>query len=423
MSAFECKEETWEGTSELLSIARGLVGANRVRLLAEIDYGTLSARDAILILHPEVILDEVSLIAFIQQGGRAAVLDDFGKSLTFMERFGIRRIPAPADPQTVLRGNRHLAVGTPVEASHPGSASTLHPLVAEVGRLLLNHPTGLTNPGLTPLLEIRSKDGSATPIALTGVIGDAPQGRLLVMSDPSAVINLMIRYPGNMAFARALIRYLSEQDGNTGGGQLYILTNRFDQTGRFSRSRGTFSDLAEALEQLVHKAQNGLPPFVVLSLAAMVTLLVARWILINAWRRSASAMPRYLRPQLATEQAGWPGHAAVLTAPRTHPALLVLEFREAFRARLAHLVSVAPSASSDELVATVESRRLLPPEFVSSLRNLLREVDTAERAAASQKPIRINHRKVTALLQQGLDILDQFSQLERPRRESSPPSQ
>lgn len=424
LSAFECKDESWQGTSELLSIAREIAGANRVRLVAELDYSELTATDSVLILHPEVILDDVSLIAFIQHGGRAAVLDDFGKSLTFIERFGIRRVPAPADPQLALRDNRHLPIGTPVEsASTSASTSARHPLIAEVERIVLNHPSGLTNPGLTPLLEVRAKNGAAIPIALTGVIGDAPQGRLLVMSDPSALINLMIRYPGNMTFARALIRYLSEDDGKTGGGRLYVVSNRFDQTGRFSRSHGVFADLTEALEQLVRKLQNGVPPQLLILLAALSTLWIGRWIAANAWHRSATALPRYLRPAPEIAQAGWPGRVAALVAPTTHPALLLLEFREAFRLRLAHFLAVSPSASSQELIETAESRKVLPPTLLHSLRSLMATVDIMEKAVAARKPVRIKQSRVAALLQQGLDILEHFSQLERPGRESSPPSQ
>lgn len=423
LSAFECKDESWEGASKLLSIAREIAGSSRVRLAAELDYGALTPNDSILMLHPEVVLDDVSMIAFIQHGGRVAVLDDFGKSLTFIERFGIRRIPVPADPQLALRDNRHLPVGTPVESTAPAGVTARHPLVAEVERIVLNHPTGLTNPGLTSLLEVRAKNGTATAIALTGVIGDSPQGRLLVMSDPSAVMNLMIRYPGNMAFARALIRYLAEGDDKTGGGRLYIVSNRFDQAGRFSRNQGTLSDLVEGLEQLLRKLQNGIPPELLILLAALSVLWIGRWVAINAWRQSASAVPRYLRPLPDATQAGWPGRAAALVARHTHPALLVLEFREAFRLRLAHLLAVSPSLSSHDLIEMAESRNRLPPHLTQSLRDLMAYVDATEKSVAARKPLRINQRRVAVLLQQGLDILEHFSQLERPRRDSSSSSQ
>lgn len=419
-SAFECKDESWEGTSELLSIARSVAGTNRVRLAAEIDYRSLTPDDAVLILHPDVLLDDVSLIAFIRSGGRAAVLDDFGKSTTFAERFGIRRVAAPSDPQTVLRGNRHLSVGTPVEASATLlGASARHPLVVDVDRIMLNHPSGLTNPGLTPLLEIRAKDGTAVPIAVTGVVGTAPQGRLLFMSDPSALINLMIRYPGNLAFARALIRFLTESEGHRQTGQLYIVVNRFAQSGQFSGDATALSALGQSLERAVRDLQGGLPPAVLVLFAAATTLAIARWVAAHAWRRAPPAMPRYLRGTPIANQAGWPGRAALLVAPKTHPALLLLELRESFRARLTQLLAADPAASSDVLIALVESQGLLPANLLGSLRNLLSDVDAAERAIAARKPVRIKRTKVAYLLQQSLDILNHISQFECSRREPS----
>src|SRR5512133_1071513 len=139
------------------------------------------------------------------------------------------------EPLTMLRGNRQLSVGTPVEAAGavPGTGAR-HPLVVDVDRIMLNHPSGLINPGLTTLLEIRAKAGNSVPIAVTGVVGTSPQGRLLFMSDPSALINLMIRYPGNLAFARALVRFLIEPDRTERTGKLYIVVNRFGQSGHFT---------------------------------------------------------------------------------------------------------------------------------------------------------------------------------------------
>ena len=41
---------------------------------------------------------------------------------------------------------------------------------------------------------------------MTGII--AKSGRLFAMGDPSVVINEMLRYPGNRAFASGLLKYL-----------------------------------------------------------------------------------------------------------------------------------------------------------------------------------------------------------------------
>lgn len=422
-AAFEFNDNGWEGASELLSITRTIAGTARVKLVAELDYSSLTAEDAVLFLHPDVILDDQSLSAFVQQGGRAAVLDDFGRSPSFTERFGIARVQAPTDPLETLRGNIHLSVGTPVESMAADGTPQRHPLVREVDRVVLNHPTGLTNPGLTPVLQVRTRSGAAIPVAVTGVVGATQAGRLLVMSDPSAFINLMIRYPGNLAFARAIVRYLTEDDGRSGKGRLFIVANRFAQAGRFSTSHGPLADAADGLERLVHELQNGLPPPLLIALTALAVLATVRWITRYMWKGSPHAIPRSLRPVPQVIQAGWPGRAAVLVAPTTHAALLLVELREAFRIRLAQLSGTETTASSHALVSAVEARRLLPADLLGSLRSLLAEVDAAERAVVARKPMRVKKANMARLLRQSLDILDHISQLERHHRESSPPSQ
>jgi hypothetical protein len=422
-AAFECNDNGWEGTSELLSVARTVAGAARVRLVAELDYGALTPEDSVLVLHPDVILDDISLSAFVQLGGRVAVLDDFGKSTSFAERFGIMRVQAPIDPQNMLRNNRQLSVGTPVEMPAADGTPQRHPLVRDADRVVLNHPAGLTNPGLTPVLELRTKGGTAVPIALTGVVGSEQKGRLLVMSDPSAFINLMIRYPGNLAFASAIIRYLTEDEGRAGKGHLFIVANRFEQTGRFSRRHGPLADIVEGIEHLARELQSGFPPALLIALAAVAALGIAQWISKHALHKPAPAVPRFLRPVPLVAQAGWPGRAAVLLAPTTHVALLLVELREAFRARLAQLISADAAASNHALVAIIESRSLLPPDLLRSLHSLLAEVDAAERAVVARKPIRIRRATLGRLLEQSLDILDHISQSEPHHRESSPPSQ
>lgn len=412
---FQCNDDGWQGTSGLLTIARAVAGPERVKLVAELDYGRLTAQDSVLFLHPEVELDADSLNAFFMQGGRIAVLDDFGKAVSFTELHDILRVPAPTNPQEVLRSNHNLSVGTPVEtqATDGSWQKITHPLVRDVDRVMLNHPTGLANLQLTRVLEIRSLKGPAVTVALTAVSKSDQKGRLLVMSDPSAFINLMIRYPGNLAFARAMIHYLTEDDDRSGKGLLYIVANRFDQTGRFSRNKGPLADAVDGIDHLVRELKNGLPPPLLLFLTVVLALAIARWIARHAWRRPSLTMPRALRRQPLESQAGWPGRAAVLVAPTTQSTLLLLELRDAFRARLAQLISSDAGASSEALIARVEAKGLLPAELLRSLKELFAEVDAAERAFAARRPFRVRSSNLTRVLRQSLDIVEFISHRER----------
>ena len=69
-AAFEFKDASWEGSSELLQLARERLGSQRVKVVAKLDFASLTPGDGVLVLHPEVELkyDEVS--GFLAAGGR-----------------------------------------------------------------------------------------------------------------------------------------------------------------------------------------------------------------------------------------------------------------------------------------------------------------------------------------------------------------
>ena len=114
-----------------------------------------------------------------------------------------------------------------------GHATGPHPVVAHVQQLVTNHPTGLRHPALSPVLRIRAIGEPDVVVAVAGQVG---KGRLFAMSDPSAIINQMLRYPGNRAFVAGLARYLVDDDGATRRqGRLFIVTNRFGEEGSVRR--------------------------------------------------------------------------------------------------------------------------------------------------------------------------------------------
>ncbi len=227
-ASFDFNDTSWEGSSELLHLARSRFGSDRVRLVASIDFATLTPGDGLLILHPSVALPADAFNVFMLSGGRIAILDDFGSSGPFLERFGIRRTNPPLRPVEALRGNHNLAWAEPIRNGAEGQGEFIHSMVVGIAHILTNHPTTFVNPGLTPVLEIRARDGASYPLAISGVIGQ--RGRLFAMGDPSAVINLMLRYPENRQFAERLLDYLVEDD--TWGarkGKLYLVANEFSQ--------------------------------------------------------------------------------------------------------------------------------------------------------------------------------------------------
>ncbi|HEX7666039.1 MAG TPA: DUF4350 domain-containing protein, partial [Polyangiaceae bacterium] len=236
---FDLLGTDWEGCSDFMRAAREELGESRIVATDHIDYGTLTPADSVIILHPEKTLDVPSLTAFMHVGGRVILLDDYGTGDALLEHFELERVPVPDHPAQMLRHNPAFAIAVP---------AGVHAVVADVDRVVTNHATGLNHPNLSPVLKIPSADGS--PDVLVAVAGQVTNGRLLVVGDPSIVINSMLRYPGNKAFAKGLVKYAGDDDTwGRRGGKVYIVSDAFDQTGTFGEESklGSFGDKLRGL--------------------------------------------------------------------------------------------------------------------------------------------------------------------------------
>jgi hypothetical protein len=397
-AAFEFKDASWEGSSELLQLGRDRLGAQRVKVVAKLDFAELKPADGVLVLHPEVELkyDEVS--GFLAAGGRLAVLDDFGAADRLLEHYRIFRVQAPLRPAASLRGNPGLAVAIPAVQAVAGQEQNRHPIVANVDRVVTNHPSAITNPNLTPVLTIPALGEPDATLAVTGVI--AGRGRLFAMSDPSVVINLMLRYPGNRAFAQGLVDYLVEDDTwGTRGGTLYVLSNRFDQSGHFGKSDGLSGGLAQAAssaaETLADWHTEGLPPALALVLAALSALGALSWMGLYALRRYQPTPPRHAAVVPLLAQGGLPGRAAVLAAPTTDGALLIAELDALLREELAQRAGLPPTAAPDAALAVL-SERGVSRAVLDRARGLLHAARPAHDAIVRRRPSRIDSGRVAA---------------------------
>ncbi|HWA73609.1 MAG TPA: DUF4350 domain-containing protein [Polyangiaceae bacterium] len=397
-AAFDFKDPSWEGSSELLSLARERLGSQRVRVVAKLDYSALTPGDGVLVLHPEVELkyDEVS--GFLAAGGRLAVLDDFGAADRLLEHYHIFRVQAPLRPAASLRDNPALALAVPAVQAVAGQEQNRHPIVANVDRIVTNHPSALTNPNLTPVLTIPALGEPDATLAVTGVI--AGHGRLFALSDPSVVINLMLRYPGNRSFAQGLVDYLVEDDTwGTRGGALYVLANRFDQGGHFGKGDGLTGGLAQAAasatEALADWHREGLPPPFALVLAALSALGTLTWMGLYALRRYRPAPPRHAAIVPLLAQGGLPGRAAVLSAPSTDRALVVAELDALLREELAQRAGLPPTATPEAALAALEEQGT-SSSLLERARALLRAARRAQDAIVRRKPSRLDSGQVAA---------------------------
>lgn len=398
-AAFELGDSDWEGASELLQLAREQLGAARVAPLARLDYSALTPRDGVLVLHPEATLDGEQISAFLAAGGRIAVLDDYGAGAALLARYRIHRIAAPLRPAEALRDNPNLAIAVPAVQSVAGQEQNRHPVVGRVERLVTNHPTALTHPNLTPVLTIPALGEPDAALAVTGII--AGRGRLFAMADPSAVMNLMLRYPGNRAFATGLVDYLVEDDTwGRRGGKLYLVANRFTQTGRFARADGLAGQVTEATdsarETLRGWHEDGLPPGVALALAALAALTAVGWALTHALRRYRRLEPRFATETPLLMQGGVPGRAAVLSAPTTDAALMLSELDSLLAEELALRAGLAAGAPAESSLERLGERGVRSTLLLRA-RGLLLQGRKARTALLRRRPSRLGTGQVAEL--------------------------
>ncbi len=413
LAAFDVSDVEWQGTSELFEIARAELGKQRVEVVGTLDYGKLEPADGVLVLHPEVELDGDELGAFLAGGGRVAILDDLGKATGFLARYKIERVQAPLRPAATLRNNPNLPLALPAVQEVAGQEQNRHPTVRDVDRLVTNHPTALIHPDLTPVLEIPAIGEPTATLAVTGVI--AKRGRLFAMGDPSAVINLMLRYPGNRAFAKHLSTYLVDRDDwGERGGKLYVVANDFRQRGHFGGEEGPTQKLRDAVsglrDALRSAHESGLPRTAALALAAVALAFALVWALEHALRIYRRYVPRYALAAPLVGQGGVAGRAAVLGARTTERSLVLSELRSALAEALAERLGVDPRSASSRLVEAVEARGVLDPSGLVSLRALLSELDQALTALAENRRLFVPERKVVALHQKMMEILSEIEQ-------------
>jgi hypothetical protein len=437
LGAFDFKDATWEGSSELLAIARDKIGKGRVRLTAVIPWDEIQPRDALLVLHPGRELDYREVAAFLAAGGRLGVLDDYGKADALLQRFRIHRVRAPFKPDKPLRDNPNLPVAVPAISSSPDARP--HTIVAGVDRIITNHPTGLeTDRGLrlTTVLEMPAKDEPATPLALIGVIGDAKHcglspdaseeplattgatgrcGRLFAMGDPSSVMNMMLRYPGNRTFAARLVEYLVGDDSwGKRGGSLYLVANEFSQRGSFGGRGGLLGALDDRLDAVARLVatirREGLPEPISLVLAMLAAGGAALWTVGAATRPYRRAPPRYARPTPLVAQGGLAGRAAVLAAESTHRALAILELKAALEEALRQRLGLPETAGTERILEEIDRQDALSRRNSSGLGSLLKEMARAEDAVGRTERIRVTPLMVRSMHDQMTAILAEVEQ-------------
>jgi hypothetical protein len=443
-AAFDPSDSGWEGCTQLLALAKEELGEGRVRVIEGLDYSMLEPEDAIVFVHPTVDIRFHPLAAFLAAGGRAAIVDDHGRGAGLLERFHIHRANPPTLPEHRLRDNPQLPIAVPARSEATNEPSD-HPTLRGVDQVVTNHPTALRleqGIELTPLLVMPARGAPEALLAVTGVIGDAracgltagtgsdgpPEGhcgRLLAMGDPSAFINLMLRYPGNEAFARGMFRYLLEDDSwGRRGGALYFVTGEFEQSGSYGDPGGLRETLGEQqaalLEWLDEIRSKGLPEPVSIALAALAAIAVAIWAGFAGGQLYSPVAPGFARPLPLPAQGGFAGRVAVLGAKSTDRALILRELLRSLQAALRDRLGSTVPMSPRELVRAAAEKKLLAPPSLRSLEEVLALLSAGEVAVMNARRLSLSDRKLQALHAAVLDIVAEMMDQENHERDSRP---
>ncbi|MFO0742134.1 MAG: DUF4350 domain-containing protein [Labilithrix sp.] len=373
---FDLSGDDWEGASELVRLAKAELEPGHVVTTNQIDFSELKPEDGLLLIYPERSLDETELSKFMRAGGRVVLLDDYGRGDSLLTAFNMHRVPAPRSPAESLRHNPQLALAEPASA---------HPVVADVSRVVTNHPVGLQHPDLSAVLKIRSNNREPdVTIAVAGAVG---QGRLLAVGDPSIVMNSMLRYAGNKAFARGLIHYAVDSDAwGKRGGKLFIAAGTFEQKGAYGGEQNAFSEWLRDLRDLTDQIRKeGLPAILAWGASIALGLALVVWVGSRAGRLHKPLVPRFTRkiPQVA--QGGVAGHAAVIAAPQTTRVLAILELKSALEEQLATVLGLDKVPGHTELLEIMGTRRLLDAEGMVALRRLLLRMANVETMVVFQR--------------------------------------
>lgn len=363
--------EAWNGLSEVTALSQAL-GIEIVEVGA-LDLATVGPTTPLLVLYPRNELPANDMLRFLHAGGRLAIADDFGAGGGLLERLGVERSTAPvADPPSALNDNGNLPIAVPRQS---------HPLSAGVDQLATNHPATLTSP-LPPVFDFGAIDRS---VVVAGAVGD---GRVVLISDPSILINNMLQFAGNRRFAENLLRYLSA----TPGSRILVLRGAFvmhgtvqgESTGTADRGAAEFFTAFNAF-----LGSMGAPALGEAALRATGTLVIATAILALLFLiplRGRLYDGRWLHPSARPTRAGFVGKVQLFRGGGVNYLVPALVYRRELEASLVGSLGLSPPAPIVDVEQAMRKRGAAPGD-ARDLRRLVEYLDgLATRDARGQTP-------------------------------------
>jgi hypothetical protein len=193
----------WNGLADFFALARGLGLDPEFR--DEIVWDELDDHASLVVIYPRAPLDHAAFLSYVHHGGRLLIADDFGHAEALLAQLGLARHTGEVAPARYHEDNPQLPIAVPV--GH-------HALTENVAAVVANHPAWLT--GERPaVLTFNERDHLCAS-------ADMGAGRLTLLSDPSVLINNMLEFAGNLAFATNLLRQLGRP-----GERLIVVVDQF----------------------------------------------------------------------------------------------------------------------------------------------------------------------------------------------------
>jgi len=354
----------WQGLSRFVALAQEQ-GAE-VRLADTLNWDAISPDDVLVVVYPTEPLNPAPFASYLVDGGRMLLADDFGTATPLMERLSLQRLT----PQAGTLPHSRYVGGQPEWPRH--RARGRHPLLADVEEVVSNVPAILLNQG-GPVLRFDEGGGLVYDMTLG-------EGRAVVLSDPSVLINSMLAIADNGQFALNTLDYLCEPAGESC--RIWVFHGDFETSGTYdSRSSDNAVDedivaRVDAFNQRVREVLDELAQTELLYFLALLLALgsAAYLATVLPWQRSRrlSEFVQRERSELAPPQTEFDWNVARFSRAGRgmNHALPVAILKEVFEEIFLDALGLWPSTSKqrppiDDLARRFETQFLTsspPPE-------------------------------------------------------------
>lgn len=390
---YDPRNDDWNGLSSFVGQARSLGIDLEVR--NDLDYSVIDSNSSLIFVYPTVALERSAIVAHLRGGGRILVADDFGASAPLLERLGVGRDESPVEGGLHFRDEPHLPIAAPITDDHV--------LTQGVRRLMTNHPATL----VTDLPSVFVTGEPARTLVAVGAIGE---GRLVIVGDPSALINNMLEVQSNRQFARNLLRYLA----GDGGRRLLLVTGRFGQQVGGAGVNSTVSQarrelnirLARLSDGIAALPNRGASPRWLVALATVGSIVLLGVIIFQLKPRPRLYSGRWLRPLAEERSAGFVGTLEYFKHPKATHLYPLMILKRVFEERLLDgldLPAPARLKSVVEAYAKIESNVGRRRE----LERLLLRLSTLAASAVTgdSSPLRVSARELRRTFEQARRLL------------------